>query len=260
MDLTDWDTPRIRRALRHFQLAKVTNGARLSWTTVAHKILMSEVTYHEYPEDGSEPVFRGEALRRFANGESKLQPDKLKDLARFLIAEKFLHEKELGKEPTELHNIWMACTYLTSKNGAYDYLANFCTFYRHRKDGLVETELRFYFDNSNSFFRVEETNYHMASENVEEKLYESSHFKLRKDENRREVKRLGYGFVSTGLNILHIFLCGASKEDSLTYIQSEHSKDRNKFLSLIKHGDSKRLKFIKMGKSISAPISIYEGY
>ena len=67
-------------------------------------ILMSEATAHCYPEDGSMPEFKEEALRRFSAGSSTPSLDKLEDIKAFLISARFLTEDELLSDSSWNHH------------------------------------------------------------------------------------------------------------------------------------------------------------
>lgn len=87
----------LRGRLNTYREREGRNGRARPWKSVLDDILMAEVTRHEYPEDGSLPEFREEALRRFAAGTSVLTEDKLEDIAAFLLDCGYLAAAELGE-------------------------------------------------------------------------------------------------------------------------------------------------------------------
>lgn len=64
----------------------------LPWKVITHRILMSRATLCVYPEDGSEPDLKEEALRRFALGMSASAEAKRRDIKAFLIEQGYLSE------------------------------------------------------------------------------------------------------------------------------------------------------------------------
>jgi hypothetical protein len=95
MAFTDAQIERLRARLSAYREHEGRNGRARPWKSVLDDILMAETTRHEYPEDGSLPEFREEALRRFAAGTSVLTEDKLEDIRAFLIEKRYLTSCEL---------------------------------------------------------------------------------------------------------------------------------------------------------------------
>ena len=85
----------LRDALARYRDMEGRNLRPLPWKSVLDRILMADATRHEYPEDGSLPEFKEEALRRFASGTSVLSEDKLDDLRTFFTAEGYLQTRDM---------------------------------------------------------------------------------------------------------------------------------------------------------------------
>lgn len=86
---------RIRTRLCAYRAQNGNNGRPRPWKSVLNDILMSEKTAHCYPEDGSEPEFKEEALRRFAAGTSIPSLDKVEDIQALLVEQKYLTKESL---------------------------------------------------------------------------------------------------------------------------------------------------------------------
>ena len=97
MRYSDWQIDRIRSRLVAYRYKKGNNGRPRPWKGVLYDILLCPDTDHVFPEDGSHPEFKEEALRRFAAGTSILTPDKIHDLRVFLAKEHFLKAIELSR-------------------------------------------------------------------------------------------------------------------------------------------------------------------
>jgi len=92
---TEGQVDRIRSRLCAYRAQQGDGGRARPWKAVIDDILMSEVTAHQYPEDGSNPEFKEEALRRFAAGTSIPSQDKLEDIQALLTEKKFLSNEAL---------------------------------------------------------------------------------------------------------------------------------------------------------------------
>ena len=95
MSYTDEQIGYLRDALARYRDMEGRNLRPLPWKTVLDRVLMADVTRHEYPEDGTLPEFKEEALRRFALNMSVLSEDKLDDLRSFLTAEGYLQDSDM---------------------------------------------------------------------------------------------------------------------------------------------------------------------
>lgn len=218
MQFSDWQLDRLRRALNNYRIDSAKNGRLLPWKTVIDRLLMSAETHHQYAEDGAEPGFKEEALRRFAVGKSTLQPDKLEDLRDFLIAQKVLAPDELDSDPAELQGLLAIRTHLANESErSKSYLALFGEGYKVvRTDSIQQIKLclRASLDRSGTFMRVEEE--YEVSWGIEPPNADL----LAKDRNTSvRQRRKGFAFVSTPENHLHVFLRGASPDDRVSFLQ-----------------------------------------
>lgn len=293
MKFTAWQIDMLRRGLQSYRVKEAANGRLPPWKTVHLYILLSDATVSVFPEDGSEPDFKEEALRRFANGGSVLGLDKLEDVRRFLMHEGVLSEEELAEGSGDAAELSALHRYLANDSDssrrvlerlALDYKAG-------DEPGHVaeQINLSFMLDPSGTFVRVEER-YRRNLQNrdpfgtlagkqkavlsnpegPDPYLGESAlafdpaglvaeegkravwnpqehdpypgdpvafdpsgmlagdddlenHDPLHNDRQAETVVfdsiRRGYGFVSTPLDILHVFLRGNSATDRIHYIQ-----------------------------------------
>jgi hypothetical protein len=171
-----------------------------------------------FPEDGGEPTFKAEALRRFANGYSVLEPLKLKDLRVFLMSKGFLEEDEGDEEAEDLRRFLAVRDYLSVPDEqATNRLAKASARYLAQRSGdrrYERIELDFFPDPSGVFFRVEER--YERGNAARDEISE------RKDNyvTLREFRR-GYALVATEMNLLYILLKGAARADHMNYFQYE---------------------------------------
>lgn len=213
MKFTTWQLDRLRRGLHAYRLLKAVNGRLHAWKAVHDDLLMSEMTTHVYPEDGREPDFKEEALRRFALGQSALQADKLADVRDFLIEKGVLRRDDLDgadggsvlKDALRAHDL-MASTAPSARDRitrlAPVYAASRTDMYRKTE----KVELRIVDRLSETLIGFEETTRVL-------------------DEGRRSTPvvgtfvRRGYGFAMSEQPTLHVFLQGASPEDRPHYAE-----------------------------------------
>jgi hypothetical protein len=175
-------------------------------------------TTHVFPEDGSFPEFKEEALRRFAAGTSILTPDKLEDIRVLLTKERFLKPKELEDDPEDIEEALALHSYLSSSSAeARGYLANLPRHFEAERvgDGMKEHFiLKLNLDPSGEYFCVE---------NIYEREVdpESHNAGLEKKDDYKSCRqyRRGYGFVCTNQNLLYLFTHGPVRQDILNYVQ-----------------------------------------
>ena len=194
------------------------NGRPRPWKGVLYDILMCPDTAHVFPEDGSFPEFKEEALRRFAAGTSILTPDKLEDIRVLLTREKFLKAKELEDDPEDIEEALALHRYLaTNAVEVRASLARLPSTYEAERSctGMKETfRLELNLDPSGDFVRVE---------NIYEREVEQSHHdaELEAKDGYKSCRqhRRGFGFVCTNNNLLYLFTHGPVREDLVTYVQ-----------------------------------------
>lgn len=204
MTFTDWEIDAIRRGLNAYRIAKARNGRLLPWKALTHAILMSEVTEHAYPEDGDEPEFKEEALRRFANGSQVLQPDKLADLQAFLIHHRMLSEDEFGKESSLMAEA-KSVQSLLGADDARIYISSMREFYRTSRTldehTEIAIELRIVPQPDDELFMVEETVIRTQRDPSSELAYSAKDKFL-----VMKMVRRGYGVLVTRGQLAHIVL------------------------------------------------------
>lgn len=225
MKISEWDRDLIRRRLNNYRIAKRQGPKPLPLKTFLHKLLISGVTKEVYPENGDEPDFKEEALRRFQKNTQHTDDDKVFAIQQFLIHEKFLKEKELGGDidPEYLPGLLAVHDYLGNKSKeAIAYLSQIKNTYSAKIDGYEWEQLiqlNFILNKSDAFFRVEEICEITTKDFV-------SHDVHKKDAaNAGNPKRRGFGFVSTRYNIIYIFLHNYIDDNPITYIQAELHPD-----------------------------------
>ena len=207
MNFTPWQIDKLARGLNNYRELKAVNGRLPPWKRVLDHLLLSPATAHGYPESGDQPTFKEEALRRFAEGGSKLQPDKLEDVRRFLVAQRLLREDEFAEEADDLRHILSASSFLAARSPeslrSLELLRG--PFIARLKDSQTEKEITLRFSRAPTDWFVRVT---------EEIAPPGGAAHSAKGEVRR-----GYGFVCTPLNLLHIFLAGPAMKIEVTYVQ-----------------------------------------
>lgn len=261
MQFANWQIDRLRRSLNRYRLAKGRNGQALPWKLVLDRILMSPVTLNSYDENHGDSAFKEEALRRFAACQSLLQLDKLEDLFRFLVEEKFLRPGELQTESDDLPELLAVHDLLASDSeSGRRALAGLPGTYRVRSrigDAEASIGLHITLDSSERFVRVEEE---VAS------TAEKERFNRRPDgsyEPTRKTIRKGFGLVSTGLDLLHVFVVGETPENRITYVQAQPFKGLHKVsigeIELLRCGDTGQV-MVRDGENRDAPALAYSVY
>ncbi|KWT91734.1 MULTISPECIES: ankyrin repeat domain-containing protein [unclassified Variovorax] len=207
MNFTPWQIDELARGLNTYRALKTVNGRSPPWKTVLDHLLLSPATAHSYLESGEPPTFKEEALRRFAEGGSTLQPDKLEDVRRFLVAQRLLREDEFTGEDDDLRHILSASSFLAARASeslkSLELLSGPYIARPQDSQTAREITLRFSRAPTDWFVRV-----------TEETAPPGNAARSVKGRTRR-----GYGFVCTPLNLLHIFLVGSTEEVEITYIQ-----------------------------------------
>jgi len=207
MNFTTWQIDKLARGLNTYRALKTVNGKSPPWKTVLDHLLLSPATAHGYLESGEPPNFKEEALRRFAEGGSTLQPDKLEDVRRFLVAQRLLREDEFTEEADDLRHILSASSFLAARSPeslrSLELLSG--PFIARLNDGQTAKEITLRFSRAPTDWFVRVT---------EEVAPPGGAARSAKGEVRR-----GYGFVCTPLNLLHIFLAGSAMKIEVTYVQ-----------------------------------------
>lgn len=207
MNFTPWQIDKLARGLNNYRELKAVNGRLLPWKRVLDHLLMSPATVHSYSEAGDQPTFKEEAMRRFAEGGSTLQPDKLEDVRRFLVSHRLLREDEFNGEDDDLRHILSAGNLLAARSPeslkSLELLKG--PYIARQEDSRTTSNITLHFSRAPTdwFVRVTE---------------ETSP----PGEAARSAKggvRRGYGFVCTPLNLLHIFLVGSTPKIEITYVQ-----------------------------------------
>ena len=212
IDFTEWQIDKIRLALNKYRVARAKGSRLLSWTEVRDDITGCDENRHQYPsEEEAEDIFKAEVLRRFAAELSLPKPERLADIARFLLYERILSLRDLDESMSELGELLSLHQYLANNtDDAKAFLEDLAGTYVVTKDSGRSSSktliLRLAPDPTYEFLRVEE-------------LHQSSAGQAG-SEIEINTTRIGYGFAVTPLNILHIFLNGVVPESRITYVQA----------------------------------------
>lgn len=217
---SDWQIDKIRTALNYFRILKTSKGRPLSWELTLDEIIFSDVNMESYSPDGREEHFKSEALRRFAEGISVLEQDKLQDLTRFLIHEGLLKLSDLEEDDFEIKRILATHQHLaTSSTSSKKFVKRVeGTYAACLKDlnGMWETfTLRLVADSSKQFVRVSEI-YEVSAD----RIIDYKTFKERDTYTTIREHRTGYGFPVTEDNCLHIFVSTENPVPSAAYVQT----------------------------------------
>jgi len=241
MQFTHWHMDRLRRGLNNYRIEHARDGRLLPWKVVIDRLLMSAKTHHQYAEDGTEPGFKEESLRRFAVGKSVLMPDKLEDLRRFLIEKRLLGPTELEDGPTEMRSLLVLASHLANDGEPVrrelERIGSVHRSVRRVESVSMYIDLHKTLDENGPFLRVEE------QLTVEEAITPERRTHFAKDQvgsniNRKE-RRVGYGFLSTPANQFHVFLTGAAPDDRVTYLEMSPRREDSRYtdMHLLRTGD-----------------------
>ena len=231
MKFSDWQIDRLRSRLLSYRNKRGQNGRSVPWKRILFDILMCPDTAHVFPEDGSEPEFREEALRRFGAGINVLTPDKLEDIRVFLTREKFIKPKELDDDPEDIEEALALHSYLASSSvEARAYLATLPRLYEAERVGEWMKErftLNFKLDPSGDFLRAES-----IYEREVDQEYKYADLEAKDDYKSCHQYRRGFGIVCTNQNLLYLFMHGPVRQDLMNYIQIAINEPSDKVGSL----------------------------
>lgn len=215
MNHTFWQIDKLRKALNQYRGISVVNGNLPSWTEVAEDIMACmEIFVAEKIK------LSPEVLRRFAADQSVAKGDVLNALRQFLIHEKLLNASDFKNETEVVGEMEFALNYLgNDTTSALKQINQLNGRYRAalrvtKRD--IEVRLDITPHGTRPFFYVEERT--TKTDNYKG-LYEEPD----KDKHQsHDLRRKGYGFVSTASNRIHMFLRGASRADAVSYIEPEY--------------------------------------
>ena len=149
MAFSEGQIDRLRARLCAYRAQAGVNGRMRPWKAVLDDILLSDATAHHYPEDGSLPDFKEEALRRFASGVSVLSEDKLQDIYDFLLDQKYLTEDQLADGIWD-YSVALSLAQVFNQKSGYHYWADLKGCYRsevdtkrHALKGFTRSDLTF---------------------------------------------------------------------------------------------------------------------
>ena len=219
MAYSPWQIDKIRRALNRYRIVHSHNAKPRSWFWVHSDILSSDKTVHEFHPDGeTPPVFKQEALRRFACGSQVLEQERLEDLYVFLKDKGFLPKADWEEEATQLKAFLGLHAYLANGAGpgqnAIRRSAGTYTAGRHVEGISEDVTLRIVRHESGKFVHIEEF-VEVADDDVR------IAGQKRRDINRREFQavRRGFGLTATLENLLYFFLRSDIEQGDIVYVQ-----------------------------------------
>ena len=219
MSFSAWQIDKLIRGLHAYRVMKAKDGRLAPWRIVHRDLLLSDKTASDFPEGGGSPSFKEEALRRFANGESTLQPDKLEDVWFFLIDKGVLGRNELeesGGEALLAEAGQVHARLAAETDEAKEKLRSLAPRYsatRKLSDGAEEIALSFVPQPGGGMLAVTEQ---MSVVRADGRC--SAH--ERKDgglAGRYALK--GYAFITPGFPTLQVFLRGPAKDDFIHYVR-----------------------------------------
>lgn len=215
MNFTAWQIDRLRRGLIAYRVARAANGRLRPWKVVLDDLVLSKETSLSYGKEGQPPSLREEALRRFAKGESVLPAATLDDLRRFLIEARTVKPEEFEVSTDDDAELLALRAFMANTTPeAKDRLRRFAARYAaatEPKNTLEWITLDLAPETSGDLVRVEERYRRLVPE---EQIQGRGTRAL-----MREAVRRGYGFLSTQLNLLHVFVRGASQRDRIHYVE-----------------------------------------
>jgi hypothetical protein len=235
-DYTEWQLNRIRIALNNYRIATTRDSYMPSWTTVRDTIIYAEPNIARYRRD-PDNSFHPERLRRFANGDQRLDVGKIAEILRFLLHGGYIKESDLDESQANLSPFLAMRDFLGNASEAA--LASvaaleseYATISRTSNEKTKSFVLRLMPDPSHTFVRVEEIARIAAPPDDRPAQYH------RDDDVRLNMKRTGYGLPVTARNLLHIFLVSYTPEQHLTYVQvPETAQSPAGGIVLMRNGD-----------------------
>lgn len=217
MNFNNWQIDKLRRGLQSYRLLKGTNGKLVPWCDVVDAILFSDATRMQHPASGEQAdmPLKEEALRRFANGQSTLEPGKLADVMRFLISVRVLTEEEMRDGGQLIADAVAVRTVLANTTPAgVRRLTLFAPHYRSRGTGRgaahEEIELRVVDRADDGLIYVEEQRRHIPA---------GDRHLQPKDRVSASFVRKGFAIAMTERAALNIFLHGPTREDLVHYVE-----------------------------------------
>ncbi|NBA98552.1 hypothetical protein [Pseudomonas sp. R5(2019)] len=242
VEFSDWQIEKMRSALRKYRSLHTSGGCLPSWNQVCDKIARSKSNLYKYPKDGSEPALKHEALRRFVQGiNGSLAKERLPEVAKFLNNESLFDPEDLLEDKDDLANLSALQDFFSKEVDGSNY---FLKVFNRPMEYILPTEtneqfqtkiiLSFTPDVSGKFVRIEEAE--QSVNLVAKRRNDALRYRKKASESEytKTVRRKGYGFLVTYLNILHAFLNGNEPGDQMTYVQAgelhENSPDNGIYL------------------------------
>jgi len=205
----------LRRALLHYCETRGYNGQVLPWKTVEMRIKDCAAVRATRPSE----ELLSEKLRRFARRTEMPSVGKLDQIRLFLQHEKFLTKDAFETEPDGLLEMIAARQYLANQTDQAEQrlsaLDDRFIGVDNLNDGVLqETDIRLLRDAAGGYFYIEEQMKEYVGDRDQQRAV------YRKEKGLRYKRTMtGYGFLATDLNLLYIFLRGASAKSRINYIE-----------------------------------------
>ncbi|MFZ6047404.1 hypothetical protein ACFW0H_14960 [Pseudomonas sp. CR3202] len=233
IEFSDWQIEKLRSALRRYRTISKHGGRLPSWRQVRDDIVFSDSNVEKYESDDAELVFKEEALRRFGEAvNDTMGIERLRDVARFLLDEELLSPESFQEERQDLAAFLAMHEYFANDYEVVpDLVSAFSGTFTYRVPSApgapanVTIRLHLMPDASGKYVRVEEV---IQTDLVGERARSQTPYTRRRRKDNefiRTTSRKGFGFPITRLNILHVFLDGATPGDRMTYIQAGELHD-----------------------------------
>lgn len=225
-NFTDEQVEKIRSRLCFYKLHAGVNGKDIPLKSLHISILTSGVTANAFPENGSLPEFKEEALRRFMRGiTARMGPDKLADVYLFLVNKGYLKEAEMREEANfDIQQVLAFQAYMASPSpDSQDSMGNVIGTYSAERSGdRVEDKITLILEKGKS------NDYLIARDVFERYRSRRDNKGVLTQTKELEQNRTGFGFMCSQHNFLYLFLYGATQDDLITYTQvSPNSADRD---------------------------------
>ncbi|MGC3983108.1 MAG: hypothetical protein QM808_17785 [Steroidobacteraceae bacterium] len=229
----EWQNARMRKAIKNYRLREAIGTTKPSWEKVAEAVERCTLNVSSYPPG---MVFDGEALRQFFVGTRNLSTDRWEHVKNFLLETKLLTEDDFRIEAREMRELFVVAESLANESPlATKRLSNISGNHAaQRFIGPIREDIEWEIRHEPE----------ISAFIVHEKFVVSVIPPLQAAGDRSvgavlaRGYRRGYGFASTALNLLHIFVRGADDEDRITYVETEIDRKSASDFSLLRHGAS----------------------
>lgn len=232
MALTAWQIDRIRQRFVNYLDREGSSSRALPLQSALSRMEECPAIDESLFSEAKGFAIKHEALRRWVAETQSLAPEKVNAIKQFLIAEAILSEEELADDFGDDGELQSMVHFLANRSldveRAMGNLRPRYSVIDDRRTSVESIELRFEVDPSGTFLRVEEF-FTATTPSVHLPIEEKSRF-------ARHYVRRGYGFMSTSLDLLHLFVCGGNRSDRVHYIEVDGRPEYDE-LKVFRAGD-----------------------